>query len=108
MMREHMLGNMRDHLAALAEAQGLAATEQWDRAAEIIENRLGMTSLELHGASHMAQFMPPAMREMGTEMHRAASRLSRRLQEADPMPVIAGFGELMERCQACHTAFRVH
>ena len=108
MMRAHMLVNMRDHLAALADAQGMAAAGQWDRAAEVIETRLGMTSLESHGASHMAQFMPPAMREMGTEMHRAASRLSRLLQEADPVPVLAGFGELLERCHACHSAFRIH
>jgi cytochrome c556 len=108
MMREHMLANMREHLEVLAQAQGLAAKESWDPAAQLVENRLGMSSLESHGASHMAQHMPPAMGELGSEMHRAASRLSRVLQEADPMRVLAGFAEVLERCQACHRAFRIH
>jgi len=107
MMQQHMLANMRDHLAALAQAQSLAAEERWDAAAELIENRLGMSSLESHGASHMAHHIPPAMREMGTEMHASASRLSHLLQEADPMPVLGGFGDLVQHCHACHSAFRI-
>ena len=62
MMREHMLSNMRDHLLALEEITRHLANMQYDKAAEIAENRLGMSSLELHGASHMGKFMP---REMG-------------------------------------------
>ena len=57
-MQAHMLANMRDHLAALAEANTLAAAARWDDAAEVIEQRIGMSSLEAHGASHRAPLMP--------------------------------------------------
>jgi len=106
-MREHMLANMRDHLAALAEAQSLAAAEKWDQASELVEHRLGMSSLEAHGAAHMAPYMPPAMQQLGTAMHRAASRLSRSLAEADPQKSLAGLAQLTACCAACHAAFRV-
>jgi cytochrome c556 len=106
-MVQHMLAMMRDHLAAIAEAQGLAAQEKWDQAADVLESRVGMSSMERHGAARMARVMPPAMRTLGTEMHKAASRAARALAEADPQEAFAGFGEVMARCHACHAAFRV-
>ncbi len=108
MMRGHMMMNMRDHMSALAEAQSLVAAEEWDRASDVIERRVGMSSMESHGASHMAPLMPPAMRALGTEMHREASRLSRTLSEADLQKAMAGFAALTKRCIACHAGFRVH
>jgi cytochrome c556 len=106
-MRAHMLANMRDHLAALADANALAAADRWDEAAEAVENRIGMSSMAAHGAAHMAPLMPPEMRAYGNDMHQAASRFSRTLQEADPAAVMAGMGDLLERCNACHKAFRL-
>ena len=61
MMREHMLSNMRDHLLALEEITRSLANQQYDEAAEIAENRLGMSSMSLHGASHLGKFMPKEM-----------------------------------------------
>ena len=106
-MQAHMLANMRDHLAALAEANTLAAAGRWDEAADVVENRIGMTSLEAHGASHMAPRMPQGMRELGTALHRAASRLARTLQEGDPVATMGAMGELMTRCHACHSSYRL-
>ncbi len=56
----------------------------------------------------MAPYMPPAMQQLGTAMHRAASRLSRSLAEGDPQKSLAGLAQLTARCAACHAAFRVH
>jgi cytochrome c556 len=106
-MQAHMLANMRDHLAALAEASTLAAGGRWDESADVVEQRIGMSSLEAHGASHMAPLMPQGMRELGTAMHRSASRLARTLQEADPQATLAAMGELMTRCHACHGSYRL-
>ena len=58
MMQEHMLGNMRDHLLAISEIQAALAAGKFDQAANIAEHRIGMSSLQVHGASHMAPFMP--------------------------------------------------
>ncbi|MCB1773144.1 MAG: cytochrome c [Gammaproteobacteria bacterium] len=106
-MQAHMLANMRDHLAALAEANTLAAAGHWDEAADVVEHRIGMSSLDAHGASHMAPLMPQGMRELGTAMHRSASRLARVLQEAEPQPALEAIGELMSRCHACHSSYRL-
>ena len=65
-MQEHMLGNMRDHLVTLNEIIGNVADGNYDAAAKLAEERLGMSSLGLHGAVHMAPFMPQPMQDIGT------------------------------------------
>ena len=58
------------------------AQDQLQNAAEVAESRLGMSSLQLHGASHMAPLMPEEMRHAGTNMHRAASGLRLKRKKA--------------------------
>lgn len=111
MMREHMLGNMRDHLQALQEIQAALARNEFGRAADIAEQRIGMSSLESHGAAHMAPYMPKPMQDIGTEMHRAASRFARIAQEAsvkgDMSPVFDAYSKILQQCVACHSAYRI-
>jgi cytochrome c556 len=111
MMRNHMLANMRDHLTALAEIQAALGAGKYEQAADIAENRLGMSSLERHGASHMAPYMPKAMQDIGTNMHRAASRFARAAQEAgvakEPARAIGALAEVTQQCVACHASFKV-
>ncbi len=110
MMREHMLGNMRDHLGALQEIQTALAQGKFDKAADIAEQRIGMSSLEAHGAAHMAPYMPKPMQDIGTEMHRAASRFARTAQEAavkgEMNPVFDAYAKILRQCVACHSAYR--
>ncbi len=110
-MQEHMLANMRDHLAAMGEIQAALAAGKYDQAADIAENRIGMSSLQSHGAAHMAPYMPKPMQDIGTAMHRAASRFARITQEADmagnlPLALNA-LAELSKQCVACHAAYRL-
>lgn len=111
-MREHMLGNMRDHLLALETITRQLANQQYDEAAEVAETRLGMTSMESHGASHIAQFMPEGMRATGTEMHHAASRFAIAAQNAaidgGLNKAFSALSEVMQQCVACHSGYRVH
>ena len=107
MMQEHMLANMRDHLAAIDEILRLLASERGDEAAEVAETRLGMSSMNAHGADHMAPFMPQAMRETGTAMHRAASRFARTAEEGGVLEAYARLNEVTATCVGCHAAFRV-
>jgi cytochrome c556 len=110
-MREHLLANMRDHLAALGEIQAALAAGRFERAADIAEHRLGMSSLQGHGASHMAPHMPKGMQEIGTGMHRAASRFARTAQEApvaDGLPrALGALAEVTQQCVACHASYRL-
>jgi len=90
MMQTHMRANMRDHLLAISEIQTALAAGQYDVAAEIAELRLGMSSLDAHGARHMAGFMPDGMQTIGTAMHHAASRFAATAQEAAVTNDLAG------------------
>lgn len=107
MMQEHMLSNMRDHLAAINEILVYLGNEELDKAADIAEFRLGMSSLESHGASHMAGFMPDGMRRAGTSMHKAASRFALKAQEGEVLPAYKALSEITSACVACHSGYRV-
>ena len=114
MMQEHMLGNMRDHLVTLNEIIGDVADAKFDEAAKLAEQRLGMSSLALHDAAHMAPFMPKPMQDIGTSMHRAASRLVIVLQDASISPTVdsmrdvnRALHEITTACTACHAAYRI-
>ena len=111
MMQEHMRANMRDHLLAISEIQVALASGHYDAAAEIAEKRLGMTSLDAHGARHVAGFMPEGMQAIGTAMHHAASRFAVTAQEAavtsDLPRALGGLAEVTRQCVACHAGYRL-
>jgi hypothetical protein len=108
---EHTLANMRDHLQTLQEIQLQLGMGRPDVAAGIAEARLGLSSLELHGAADVAKFMPQGMQDAGTAMHRAASRFAIAAQDAsvtgDLKPVFAGLAEITAQCVGCHAGYRL-
>lgn len=110
-LRRHTLANMRDHLATLQQIERALARGEFDRAAEISEHRLGLSSLELHGAHDVAQYMPPAMQDIGTGMHKAASRFSIAAANAGASGDVRGALEALSavtaQCVACHAAYRL-
>ena len=111
-MRLHTITSMRDHLLALQEIDMALSANAYDKAASIAERRLGMSSLELHGAAHIAPYMPQAMQDLGTQMHRSASRFAIEAQNAsvsnDVRPALAALGTVMQQCVACHATYRLH
>jgi hypothetical protein len=107
MMQQHMMSNMRDHLAALNDILVSLNNDELDRAADIAEQRLGMSSLEAHGASHMAGHMPQAMQETGTRMHQAASRFALKAQEGERLSAYNSLAEITSACVACHAGYRI-
>lgn len=112
MMQQHMLANMRDHLLAINEIQTFLAVTEYEKAAEVAEQRLGMSSLDNHGAAHMASMMPQAMQAMGTNMHKAASQFAITVVETsvsgDLKPALGALSKITQQCVACHQAYRVH
>ena len=107
MMQQHMLSNMRDHLAALNEILVHLDNDELDKAAETAEYRLGMSSLNDHGASHMSKFMPEGMRHAGTSMHKAASRFALKAQEGDALSAYQALSDITSACVACHSSCRI-
>lgn len=110
-LREHTLANMRDHLLALQQIQEALAREEYDKAGDIAEQRLGMTSLGLHGAHDVAKYMPRGMREAGSAMHRGASRFAVAAKDAgatgDVKPALDALAKVTAQCVACHAGYRV-
>ena len=107
MMQQHMMSNMRDHLAAINEILINLANGDLDKAAEVAEYRLGMSSLESHGASHMAKFMPEQMRQAGTSMHKAASRFALVAEEGELLSAYNMLSVVTSTCVACHSGYRI-
>ena len=111
-MRVHTITSMRDHLLALQEIDIALSKNDFDQAARIAEQRLGMSSLELHGAAQIAPYMPTGMQDIGTQMHRSASRFAVEAQNAsvsnDVRPALAALGTVMQQCVACHATYRLH
>ena len=107
MMQSHMMANMRDHLKAINEILESLSNNQMDKAAKIAEQRIGMSSLDNHGASHMGKFMPKGMRQAGTNMHKAASRFALKAEEGELLPAYKSLAEVTSTCVACHSAYRI-
>jgi len=110
-LREHTLANMRDHLLALQQIQDALSRNEYDGAAKISEDRLGMSSLTAHGAHEVAKYMPQGMQDAGTSMHRGASRFAVSLQEAaitgDLRKPLGELANVTASCVACHAGYRL-
>ena len=106
-MQTHMLANMRDHMTATHEILDNMGRGESDVAAEIAENRLGMSSHRSHGSHHMGKRMPESMARIGRSMHKAASRFALRAEEGDPLPAYQALSEVTAACVACHAGYRI-
>lgn len=110
-LAEHTLANMRDHLLALQQINEALAHSEPEKAGRIAEDRLGMSSLKLHGAAEVAKFMPQGMQDAGTAMHKAASRFAIETQNAgvtgELKPALGALGEVMAACVGCHAGYRL-
>jgi len=107
MMQQHMLSNMRDHLSAINDILVYLGNDELEKAADVAEYQLGMSSLASHGADHMSKFMPEGMRQAGVTMHRAASRFALKAQEGDVLPAYMALSDITSACVACHSGFRI-
>jgi hypothetical protein len=128
-MRQHTLSNMRDHLAALSEILDAMATAHYAKAAHIASTRLGLASPSAAGCKpapasdapmmskpgdmdhQMARFMPEGMRNIGLEMHTAASDFAAKALKANgthnAQPALAALSRVMQQCAACHATYKV-
>ena len=101
---------MRDHLSRLAQIQEALGKGEYDKAADIAEKHLGMSSLQMHGAHEVAIYMPKGMQEIGSSMHRNASQFAIAAQNAsatgDVKPAVLALGKTTEACVACHAGYK--
>jgi hypothetical protein len=107
----HTLSSMRNHLEALHNINLFLSSRDFASAAKLAEEKLGMSSLGLHGAHESGKYMPKQMAELGMQLHRSASQFSLAAQEAT---VSENYGETLkalskvtQSCVACHSAYRL-
>lgn len=102
---------MRDHLQVLGDLQNLLAVGAFDKASELAESRLGMSSLQSHGAHDVAKYMPKGMQAAGGAMHRSASRFARIAMDAsvtgDIKAPLQALATVSQTCVACHAGYRL-
>jgi hypothetical protein len=110
-LRIQTLANMRDHLSTVGAIQDALARGSFDQASDLAERRLGMSSLDMHGAHEVAMYMPKSMQDAGTAMHRAASRFAITAKDTsatgDLRPALAALAQVNQTCVACHAAYRI-
>ena len=102
--------DMLDHLAALNEILGYIAQGKLQDAAETAEKRMGESSMGKYRIALRGQgpgrFMPDAMRQLGWNMHGAATQLAKTAREGDSAKSLAALQQLTATCVACHMSFR--
>lgn len=106
--RAYMRQDMLDHLAAMSEIMGLMATENWAAAAEVAETRMGNSSMGKYRGTGMGpgRFMPTEMRQLGWNMHAAASDFAKVAKSGDGPRAWAALQTLTSTCVACHYSYR--
>lgn len=108
--RSLMRADMQDHLAALNEIIGYLAENKLSAAAETAETRMGQSSMGKHAYIARGQgpgrFMPDTMRQMGWNMHDAASDFAKVAKSGDQGKSLAALQQLTSSCVACHMSFR--
>lgn len=59
----------------------------------------------------MSQFMPEGMRNIGLEMHQAASNFAIEAKKAaktnNAKPALAALSKVTQQCSTCHSAYKV-
>lgn len=104
------LAEMRAHLQALGEIQMALSKSDFELAARLAENKLGLSSM--HGDMYdSARYMPAGMRELGYAMHQSASQFAVAAQDAsvsgDLRPALAALAKVTQSCVACHAAYKL-
>ena len=106
-LQQQMMENMRDHMAAINEILEYLAFDDLDKAAEVAENRLGLSARHSHGTAGLARYMPKGMKQAGYNMHSAASRFAQVAKEGDTESAYEAITEVTSSCVACHAGYRI-
>lgn len=111
MMQQHILANMRDHLLAISQIQEAIGKGEYDKASDIAETRLGQTALKTHGAYENSKYMPKGMQEIGSTMHRNASRFAIEIQNSsatgDVKLAMLALSKTTQACITYHSGYKL-
>jgi hypothetical protein len=126
-MRTYMLRNMRDHVETLDGILRALASADFDGAAKVAVERLGLDSPSAAACKPkpanaapsapgsmdemMALYMPEPMRAIGLAMHTSASEFavvaSRAATTHDAKTAVEALSRVTQNCVACHAGYRL-
>lgn len=125
-MRAHQLRDMRDHVAVLDGILRALSEGDYEGAANLAEQRLGLDSPSAAGCKArepgsppaakgsmeemMNLYMPEQMRAFGLAMHSSASEFAKAARAStkvgEARPAFQALSEVTRYCVACHAAYR--
>jgi len=105
-LKEHTLSNMRKHLQAIDDILYALSKDDTEKAADIAEHQLGMSSLALHGANKASYYMPLEMKKAGMRLHHKASKFALVAQEGNVTKTYGALREITLSCLNCHAQFK--
>lgn len=100
--------DMLDHLAVLNEINRYLAENDLRAAAEVAETGMGRSLLSKYQDKDMrpGRYMPKAMREIGWELHSAASEFAQAARKGDMNKTLLAYHRITSACVACHYSYR--
>lgn len=106
--RKILQGDMLDHLAVLNEINRYLAENKLDAAAEVAETGMGPNLLSRYQDVEMrpGRYMPKEMREIGWELHNAATRFAEAARKGDLHQTLLAYHRITAACVACHYSYR--
>gem|GEM_PF-3728463 len=112
LVKSQTLATMRRHLVGMAAIQHDLAEKNFDAAAEAAIEYLGVSSLLNRQSMHdEIRYMPPEMKNLGANMHRAVAHFVEIVQNAnvtgDIQPPLQALADITQACTACHAAYKL-
>ena len=115
LLQSKVTGKFREILAdfrLLAAIQHDLAEKNFDAAAAAAIEYLGVSSpLNRQSMHDEIRYMPPEMKNLGANMHRAVAHFVEIVQNAnvtgDIQPPLQALADITQACTACHAAYKL-
>jgi hypothetical protein len=100
--------DMLDHLAVLNEINRFLGENDLKSAAEVAETGMGRSLLSKYQDEDMrpGRYMPKEMREIGWELHNAASQFAKVARQGNLRKTLLAYHRITGTCVACHYSYR--
>jgi hypothetical protein len=107
--RQILQEDMLDHLAVLNEINRYLAEDDLPAAADVAENGMGRSLLSKYQDEEMrpGRHMPKEMREIGWELHDAATQLVTAARQGNLKKTLLAYQRITSACVACHYSYRI-
>ena len=104
-LKEYVIENMRQKLAAFDEIMDSLAQDNLHHASRVAETYLG-EGAQTQAQAELATYMPFGMRRFNDELTAAASHFSQVAQTGDSIEALSAFKQISTSCIMCHSAYQ--